>query len=78
MSSIKNEYKPEELIGKKIIVVANLKPTRFTGVTSQGMLLAGTNSACGCKVIFVDDSIPCGNPDQVTSSCNAVNKEELA
>ena len=60
VSSIKHDYKPEELIGKKIIVVANLKPTRITGVTSQGMLLAGTNNACGCKVIFVDDMIPCG------------------
>ena len=60
VSSIKHDYTPEELIGKKIIVVANLKPTRITGVTSQGMLLAGTNNACGCKVIFVDDAIPVG------------------
>lgn len=60
VSSIKEEYKPEDLVGRKIIVVANLKPTRITGVTSQGMLLAGTNNACGCKVIFVDDTIPCG------------------
>lgn len=60
VSSIKNEYKPEELVGKKIIVVANLKPARLTGVTSEGMLLAGTNNACGCKVIFVDPSVPCG------------------
>ena len=60
VSSIKNEYKPEQLIGRKIIVVANLKPARLTGVTSKGMLLAGTNNACGCKVIFVDDSIPEG------------------
>ena len=60
VSSIKHDYKPEELLGKKIIVVANLKPTRITGVTSNGMLLAGTNNACGCQVIFVDDSIPCG------------------
>ena len=60
VSSIKEEYKPEDLVGKKIIVIANLKPTRITGVTSQGMLLAGTNNACGCKVIFVDDSVPCG------------------
>ncbi len=60
VSSIKGEYKPEELIGKKIIVVANLKPARFAGVTSNGMLLAGTNNACGCKVIFVDDMIPEG------------------
>jgi lysyl-tRNA synthetase class 1 len=60
VSSIKNDYKPEELIGKKIIVIANLKPTRITGVTSNGMLLAATNGACGCKVVFVDDAVPTG------------------
>ncbi len=62
VSSIKHDYKPEELVGKKIIVVANLKSARLCGVTSKGMLLAGTNNACGCKVIFVDDSIPEGTP----------------
>ncbi len=62
VSSIKHDYKPEELVGKKIIVVANLQSARFSGVTSNGMLLAGTNNACGCKVIFVDDSIPEGTP----------------
>lgn len=60
VSAIRSDYSPEELIGKKIIVVANLKPVRITGVTSNGMLLAGTNGACGCKVIFVDDAIPDG------------------
>ena len=60
VSSIKKYYKPEDLVGKKIIVVANLQPARLTGVTSEGMLLAGTNNACGCKVIFVDDSVPEG------------------
>lgn len=60
VSSIKKYYKPEQLIGKKIIVVANLKPVRLTGVKSEGMLIAGTNNACGCKVIFVDDSVPAG------------------
>ena len=48
VSSIKHDYKPEELVGKKIIVVANLKSARFSVVTSNGMLLAGTNNACGC------------------------------
>ena len=48
------------MIGKKIIVITNLKPTRITGVTSEGMLLAATNNACGCQVIFVDDIIPVG------------------
>lgn len=60
VSSIKNEYKPEDLIGKKIIVLANLKPARFSGVTSEGMLLAATNSACGCKILLADDSVPVG------------------
>lgn len=60
VSSIKNDYTPEELEGKKIIVVANLAPARLTGVTSEGMLLAATNNACGCQVIFVDDIVPEG------------------
>lgn len=60
VSSIKGDYKPEELVGKKIIVVANLKPARLTGVQSEGMLLAATNNACGCQVIFVDDIVPEG------------------
>ena len=62
VSSIKDYYTPEELVGKKIIVVANLKPARLTGVTSEGMLLAATNNACGCQVIFVDERIPEGTP----------------
>ncbi len=60
MSSIKEEYTPEQLIGKKIIVIANLKPGRICNVNSQGMLLAATNNACGCQVIFVDDCVPVG------------------
>ena len=60
VSSIKNDYEPEELIGKKIIVVCNLAPARLTGVESEGMLLAATNNACGCQVIIVDDIIPEG------------------
>ncbi len=60
VSSIKDYYTAEELVGKKIIVVANLEPTRITGVTSEGMLIAATNNACGCQVIFVDDMVPEG------------------
>ncbi len=60
VSSIKHDYKPEELVGRKIIVLANLTPARITGVTSNGMLLAATNNACGCQVIFVDDIVPEG------------------
>ena len=64
VSSIKDEYEPDELVGKKIIILANLAPARLTGVESEGMLLAATNSACGCKVIFVDDAVPEGTAIQ--------------
>ena len=40
VAGIAKEYKPEELVGKKIVVVANLKPTKLMGIESQGMLLA--------------------------------------
>ncbi|MBQ8432551.1 MAG: lysine--tRNA ligase [Clostridia bacterium] len=60
MSSIKEEYTPEMLVGRKIIVIANLKPNRICNINSNGMLLAATNNACGCKIIFVDDSVPEG------------------
>lgn len=60
VSSIKAYYTAEELIGRKIIVIANLEPARITGVTSEGMLMAATNNACGCQVIFVDDIVPEG------------------
>ena len=60
MSSIKNEYTPEQLEGKKIIVIANLKPAKLAGVVSNGMLIAASHEQCGCKIIFVDDSVPEG------------------
>ncbi|MBE6554448.1 MAG: lysine--tRNA ligase [Ruminococcaceae bacterium] len=60
MSSIKEDYTPEQLVGRKIIVIANLKPNRICNITSNGMLLAATNNACGCQIIFVDDCVPEG------------------
>ncbi|MCI8892340.1 MAG: lysine--tRNA ligase [Eubacterium sp.] len=60
VSSIKDEYEPEELIGRKIVVIVNLEPTRISGVTSHGMLLAATNSICGCELLFVDECVPNG------------------
>lgn len=41
VSGIAKSYKPEELVGKKVIVVANLKPVKLRGELSQGMILAG-------------------------------------
>ena len=59
-SGIAKWYKPEDLIGKKIIVVANLKPATLCGVESQGMILAADVSEDDAQVIFVDKSMPNG------------------
>ncbi|MCB1111882.1 MAG: methionine--tRNA ligase [Chlamydiales bacterium] len=42
LSGISLHYKPEDLIGKRVILVANLKPAKLMGIESQGMILAGT------------------------------------
>lgn len=60
-SGISQFYKPEELIGKKIILVSNLKPVKLCGVESQGMILASQDSEGNVKVLFVDDSLPSGS-----------------
>ena len=60
VSGIAAWYKPEELVGKKIIVVANLKPAKLRGQLSQGMLLAADVGE-GASVIFVNSEIPNGS-----------------
>ena len=54
VSGISQFYKPEELIGKKVVVVANLKPATLMGVQSQGMLLAGED-ASGLEVLSIQN-----------------------
>ncbi len=43
VSGIASTFKPEEVIGKKVIVVTNLKPVKLRGVESQGMILCASN-----------------------------------
>ncbi|MBR5512859.1 MAG: methionine--tRNA ligase [Ruminococcus sp.] len=59
VSGIAEYYTPEELVGKKIQLVANLKPVKLRGVESCGMICA-SDTPDGVKVLFLDDSIPCG------------------
>lgn len=55
-------YTPEQLVGRKIVVVANLAPARLRGVESQGMLLAAGGRAPGAALglLSVDAEIPNG------------------
>lgn len=58
VSGIANFYTPEQLIGKKIIVVANLAPAKLCGIESNGMLLAGGEDEV--NVVFPDEKTPLG------------------
>jgi len=44
VAGIKSHYAPEELVGKQVVVVANLETAKLRGVESQGMLLAASDS----------------------------------
>ncbi len=59
VSGIAPWYKPEDLIGKKVVIVANLKPAKLCGEMSNGMLLAGDVGDDDVQVLFVD-GMPAG------------------
>ena len=61
VSGIAKWYKPEELKGKNIVFVANLKPVKLCGVESNGMILSAECSEDDVKVLTVDESIPAGS-----------------
>lgn len=58
VSGISEYYKPDELIGKTVIIVANLKPAKLCGEMSNGMLLAADTADGGIKVLFADGMEP--------------------
>ena len=58
VSGIAKWYAPEDLIGKKIIVVANLKPATLCGIESNGMILASGEETV--RVVFLDKDTPLG------------------
>ena len=61
VAGIAKSYKPEELIGKKILIVANLKAAKLFGIESQGMILAIDTPEEGIvKIIEIDEAIELG------------------
>ena len=58
VSGIAKFYKPEDMIGKKVIVVANLKPATLCGIESNGMILASGEEQI--RVVFLDPETPLG------------------
>lgn len=59
VSGIAEHYQPEELVGHKVILVANLKPVKLRGVLSQGMILAASQD--GRLVVPMVDDMPAGS-----------------
>ncbi len=63
VSGIAESYQPEDLIGKQVVVVANLKPAKLMGITSQGMLLSADT----------DDGLCLLSPDKNTAPGSAIS-----
>jgi methionyl-tRNA synthetase len=61
VAGIGKHYTPQELVGKTVVIVANLKPAKLMGVESQGMVLAASDSE-GLALLTVDREIPPGAP----------------
>jgi methionyl-tRNA synthetase len=59
VAGISADYAPEDLVGKQVIVVANLKPAKLLGILSQGMLLAAVDKN-GCTVATLDKKVKPG------------------
>jgi len=62
VAGLKQYYKPEELIGKKIVVLANLEPKELRGILSRGMILVATTPDKSIvSVLFPEKDIPVGS-----------------
>ncbi|MEN3186788.1 MAG: methionine--tRNA ligase subunit beta [Atribacterota bacterium] len=54
-------YRPEEMLGKKVVVLANLEPATIRGIQSEGMLLAADDGKGGVSLLTVDRDIAPGS-----------------
>ncbi|MCT7399862.1 MULTISPECIES: methionine--tRNA ligase [Eubacterium] len=61
VSGIAKYYKPEEMVGKKVAVITNLKPCKLCGVESQGMILAAADDDGNLSVMTLDKDMPAGS-----------------
>lgn len=60
VSGIKAHYAPEEMVGKKVMVVVNLKPAKLAGVMSEGMLLCAEDAEGNLSLMIPEKSMPAG------------------
>ena len=60
VSGIKAHYKPEEMVGKKVMVLVNLKPAKLAGVISEGMLLCAEDADGNLALVVPEKDMPAG------------------
>ena len=60
VSGIKAHYSPEEMVGKKVMVVVNLKPAKLAGVLSEGMLLCAEDAEGNLSLMVPEKKMPAG------------------
>lgn len=76
VAGLSEYYREEELVGKKVIVVANLQPAKLRGLESDGMLLAAEKDG-RVKLLTVDDDIPSGPLDGFTPGKERISLDEF-
>ena len=60
VSGIKAHYTPEEMVGKKVMVLVNLKPAKLAGVLSEGMLLCAEDADGNLSLMVPEKDMPAG------------------
>ncbi len=60
VSGIRKHYSPEEMVGKKVMVLVNLKPAKLAGVLSEGMLLCAEDAEGRLSLMTPDKDMPAG------------------
>jgi methionyl-tRNA synthetase len=60
VAGIAEDYSPEDMVGERIVIVANLAPAKLRGIVSEGMLLAVEDEAVGLSLITTDKQVPPG------------------
>ena len=57
---IKAHYSPEEMVGKKVMVLVNLKPAKLAGVLSEGMILCAEDAEGNLALVTPEKNMPAG------------------
>ena len=60
VSGIRKYYSPEEMVGKKVMVLVNLKPVKLAGVLSEGMLLCAEDAEGNLALVTPEKPMPAG------------------